>query len=294
MAISISYKNERILKWRSAILSVLSEKMLFFADQKEIDPNSNIVQFIENWEYSCGGNIDDLNSREEVQQLSELIELAVNSLIKENYYKYYDYEKDGKILNQVFEDSQHFIKRTKTIAANEWTDENLFIRRAYNLKPLTNTLLYWARKKKLDPNLRLMKFLKSLPREQLFQDIDIRSKEELEQFIELLELSIKTLIDDDFFFESEEYYFLNYLQRLKEVAADWDNAISDEWKQGKLVTEIKSKPKPEIEPIVDQLLLPKSTIKDFIKLIAYAFLMIIIILVILWLITLIAKFLQRV
>jgi hypothetical protein len=91
-----------------------------------------------------------------------------------------------------------------------------------------------------------MKYLQKLYKGKA-KDIEIYSKKELKQFIELAELSMQALIQKGYFKQYEitrndetfnyvQNNYLTYIDRLKEVANDWDNAISDEWKQGKIAS----------------------------------------------------------
>ena len=59
------------------------------------------------------------------------------------------------------------------------------------------------------------------------------------------------IIEDGIPFNYLHHNYRIYIGRLKEIAADWDNAISEEWKQKKLLTKIDPKPERKTKSIVD-------------------------------------------
>jgi len=278
----------------------LVEQLSRIAKRKSINPLSNVIQLIQSLPCGYGSIIElDLNSKEELFQLAELVQSAIDMWINEEYFKHYDYEENKKIINPRRDMYNHLAKRLREIAAHEWKAENLFINRAYTLQPMTQSLLHFA-KKNIDTNSHLMKFLKLLANREI-KDIDIRSKKELEQFIELAKLSLQALKKQGYFkqydatrdnntFNYVEYNYLSYIQRLKEIEHDWDNAISDEWKNGKSV--ISTKFKPEAKPSIKPSILQKPTVKEFLKQSLLYFLMLIITIIILWVICSIIKYLS--
>lgn len=299
----IFYRNEVLWKGSSARFDILSEKLLELAHKKSIDPHSNLIQFIEKLKYHTGGIINrDLNSKKDIEQFTELAELAIKELIKEGYYNYYNHKKNGQVFNTALSADQHFIKALKEIAS-EWKDDNLFINRADKLKDITPTLLYFARKENIDPNSPLMKFLQKLYKGKA-KDIEIHSKEELKQFIELAELSISQLINNGYFkqraitkngetFNYVQHNYLTYIDRLKEVANDWDNTVSDEWKQGKIVTTEENVVYKNQSIPIEQKYKPEPIIKNLLRLIIYSSLIIIVIMSILWALVFLVKFVPK-
>jgi len=298
MSGTVFYKNEPLWRGSSTRFDNLSEKLLYIARQKSINPHSNLVQFIEKLGYHTGGTINrDLNSKKEIEQLAELLELAIADWEQTKYYDYYNYEENGKTFNAVLDSYQQFAKRLRKIAAYEWSDENLFINRVDTLDDLIPMLLHFA-KKNIDPSSHLMKFLQLLPNREI-EDIDIRSKEELNQFIELAKLSLQALkkqgyfkqyevIKDNTTFDYVEYNYSCYIQRLKEIADNWDNAISSEWKNRKSI--ISTKFKPEVEPSIKPSISSKPTVKEFLKHSLLYFLTLLMTIIIVWVICSIIKY----
>lgn len=298
----ISYKNEKLWLGSTSRFEDLSEKLLSIAHQKSLESHSNLVQFIEKIGYYTSGFVDKwLNSKKEVAQLAELLELAINEWIQEGYYDYYNYEENGKIQNHVISEYRHLAKRLSEIATHEWSDDNLFINRANTLNYIAPTLLYFACQKNLSSSSHLMKYLQKLYTGKA-KDIEIYSKEELTQFIELAELSMQKLIQKGYFNQYEivrngetfnylKYNYLAYIDRLKEVANDWSNAVSDEWKKGKIIRTEETV--HNNQSISEDTHKRKSIIKDLLRFIIYLSLVIIVITSIIWALVFITNFIQK-
>jgi len=263
MSSFISYKNEDILICSAARLDTLRKKLLFFANALGLNSKDNLFQFLENLEYSEIAT--GLNSKEEILQLAQLAELALSSLISDGTYEKYNYEENGKIKNSALEDLKHFVTRLNEIGAHEWENENLFRNRAFMLRPIKQKLLFFANATKLDSSSSLMQFIKNLNGSET-NDVNLHSKEDVLLFINLAKLSIKAFISKDSIPKKNanyEQYITNYINSLNEVANNWDNAISDEWKNGKSI--ISTKFKPEVEPFTKPSIPSKTTVKEFLK-----------------------------